>query len=150
MTKQPVEIAIPKNKPPLIASTKFGVMSTVRHSDGMISSNPVGYFWDGEIIRISTLKSRVKYQNLLADSRVALCIVNAGNVMDYIEIRGHATLEDDPQRDFFRCQFMAGSGGVEPPEDIDPPGAERVIITIHPNRVSSPLLYGGRFDTPEK
>ncbi|MBK7168465.1 MAG: pyridoxamine 5'-phosphate oxidase family protein [Gammaproteobacteria bacterium] len=78
--------AIPKNKHPLIASTKFGVMSTIRHSDGMISSNPVGYFWDGEIIRISTLKSRVKYQNLLADSRVALCIVNAGNVMDHIEI----------------------------------------------------------------
>ncbi|MBK9667342.1 MAG: pyridoxamine 5'-phosphate oxidase family protein [Gammaproteobacteria bacterium] len=72
MTSQPVEIAIPKNKHPLIASTKFGVMSTIRHSDGMISSNPVGYFWDGEIIRISTLKSRVKYQNLLADSRVAL------------------------------------------------------------------------------
>lgn len=116
----------------------------------MISSNPVGYLWDGEFIRVSTLKSRVKYQNLLADSRIALCIVNAGNVMDYIEIRGHATLADDSQRDFFRRQFMAGSGGVEPPEDIDLPGAERAIITIHPYRVSSPSLYGGRFDNAEK
>jgi PPOX class probable F420-dependent enzyme len=150
MNTQPGEITIEKNRHALIASAKFGIMSTIRHSDGMISSNPVGYLWDGEMIRVSTLKSRVKYQNLLADSRIALCIVNPANVMDYIEIRGHATLADDPQRDFFRRQFMAGSGGVEPPEDIDSPAAERAIIIIHPHRVSSPSLYGGRFDKAEK
>ena len=150
MARQPDEIAIPKNKHPLVASTRHGVMSTIRHTDGMISSNPVGYLWDGEIIRVSTLKSRMKYQNLQADPRIALCIVIAGNVMDYIEIRGHATLADDPQREFLRRQFMAGSGGVEPPVDLDPPGAERAIITIHPHRVSSPSLYGGRFDKPGK
>ena len=41
MARQPDEIAIPKNKHPLVASTRHGVMSTIRHTDGMISSNPV-------------------------------------------------------------------------------------------------------------
>ena len=42
--------------------------------------------------------------------------------------------------------IIENSGGDEPPADMDPPDAERVIITIHPQQVSSPTLYGGRFD----
>ena len=66
--------------------------------------------------------------------------------MEYVELRGFATIEDDTDRSFARRQFFEGSGGKEPPADMDPPEAERVIITIHPQQVSSPTLYGGRFD----
>jgi hypothetical protein len=66
--------------------------------------------------------------------------------MDYIEVRGHATLEDDPDRSFFRRQFMRGMGGEEPPADLDPPGSERVIVVIRPTQVSAPKVYGSRFD----
>lgn len=139
-------VEIPATKHALLEENFIGMMTTVRHKDGMLSTNPVGYVWDGKQIRVSTLKSRVKYQNLLADDRICFCVTSPKNVMDYIEIRGVATLQDDPDRSFHDKQFRRGSGGMEPPKDMDPPGAERVTITIHPTQVSSPTLYGGRFD----
>ena len=146
----PGEVTIPEHKHKLLEENFFGVMSTLRAKDELISSNPVGYVWDGQRIRVSTLKSRVKYLNLQADSRIAFCVVSNTHVMDYVEIRGRATLEDDPDHSFSREQFRRGTGGEEPPADMDPPGAERVIITIHPLQVSAPTLYDGRFDDRQK
>lgn len=130
----------------LLRSTHLALLSTIRAKDGLISTNPVGFVWDGERIRISTLKSRLKYQNLAANPLVTFCLISPKNIMSYLEVRGHATLEDDLDRSFSRLQFMTGSGGQEPPADMDPPEAERAIIVIHPQQVSSPTLYGGRFD----
>lgn len=136
--------AIPESHHRVVEQATQGVLCTVRHSDGKLSANPVGYTWDGEVFRISTLKSRVKYKNVLADSRVALCIVSPEDSTVYVEVRGHATLEDDPDRTYMRHQFRTQSG-VEPPDDLDPPEAERVIIVLRPEQASAPLLYGGRF-----
>jgi len=140
------KISIPEGNHALLEKSRFGLMTTIRQKDGLISTNPVGFVWNGEYIRVSTLKSRVKYKNLLADPRISFCVVSSKDIMDYLEIRGVATLDDDPDQSFSRQQFIEGSGGQEPPEDMDPPGAERVIITIHPQQVSSPTLYGGRFE----
>ena len=126
--------------------THFLAMLTTLRPDGMLSTNPVGYVWDGRRIRVSTLKSRMKCKNIRSDDRVCFCIQSPTNPMDYLEVRGRATLEDDPDRSFFREQFMRGTGGEEPPADLDPPGAERVIIVIHPHQVSAPKVYGDRFD----
>ncbi|MDP6978006.1 MAG: PPOX class F420-dependent oxidoreductase [Myxococcota bacterium] len=139
------EVAIPEAHHELLREQHFGFLTTLR-PDGMLSTNPVGFLFDGERVRISTLGNRFKVRNLRADPRVAFCVQSASNPMDYIEIRGKATIADDPDRSFFRAQFMDGAGS-EPPDDIDPPDAERVIITLHPQRVSAPQLYGGRFDT---
>ena len=46
----------------------LATVSTIRHQDGLISTNPVGFDWDGEFVRLSTLKSRVKYRNLAGQS----------------------------------------------------------------------------------
>lgn len=135
-----------KNYDTLLRSTHLALLSTIRAKDGLISTNPVGFVWDGERIRISTLKSRFKYQNIAANPLVTFCLISPKNIMSYLEVRGHATLEDDLDRSFSRLQFMTGSGGQEPPADMDPPEAERAIIVIHPQQVSSPTLYGGRFD----
>ena len=130
----------------LLRSTFFGMLSTIRKKDGLISTNPVGFVWDGERIRISTLKSRLKYENIAANRLATFCVMSPQNMMSYLEVRGYATLTDDPDRSFARHQFKVGSGGQEPPADMDAPHAERVIIEIHPQQVSSPRLYGGRFD----
>jgi PPOX class probable F420-dependent enzyme len=130
----------------LLRSTFVGLLSTIRKKDGLISTNPVGFVWDGESIRISTLKSRLKYENLAANSLATFCVMSPKNLMSYLEVRGHATLLDDKDRSFARQQFMLGSGGQEPPADMDAPHAERVIIVLQPQQVSSPKLYGGRFD----
>ena len=136
---------IPDDKHELLKQQHFGMLTTVR-ADGLLSTNPVGFYFDGETVRISTLKSRVKYRNIQADSRVCFCVQSFKNPMDYIEIRGHATVADDSDSAFLKMQFASGSGGAEPPEDMDPPSAERVVITLHPEQVSAPQLYGGRFD----
>jgi PPOX class probable F420-dependent enzyme len=128
----------------LLEENVTGVLTTIRHSDGLPSTNPVGYIWDGAQVRISTLKSRVKYRNLCANTAVAFCVISPKDNTKYVEVRGRATLEEDPDRVFLREQFRHGTG-MDPPEDLDPPGSERVIITIDPEQVSCPVLYGGRF-----
>ena len=64
--------------------------------------------------------------------------------MVYVELRGHATIEEDPDQEFLRSTFVYAD--MEPPDAIDPPGTERVIVRIHPEQASSPTLYGGRFN----
>ena len=130
----------------LLRSNFVGWLSTIRKKDGLISTNPVGFVWNGETIRISTLKSRLKYENIRANPLATFCVMSPKNLMSYVEVRGHATVIDDPDRSFAREQFMLGSGGIEPPADMDAPNAERVIILLQPQQVSSPNLYGGRFD----
>lgn len=41
----------------------LAMVSTIGYKDGLISTNPVTFDWDGEHVRLSTLKSRVKYRN---------------------------------------------------------------------------------------
>jgi PPOX class probable F420-dependent enzyme len=138
------DVAIPVEHHELLRTQHLAMLTTMR-VDGLFSTNPVGFVFDGERIRISTLKSRVKYKNIKHDSRVAFCVQSFSNPMYYVELRGHATLETDADRSYFRAQYMSGSGGEEPPEDLDPPGAVRVVITLYPSTVSAPTLYGGRF-----
>lgn len=139
-----ITIDIPEKHHDFLASHSLAMLTTIR-KDGMLSTNPVGFVWNGTDIRISTLKSRLKYKNIVNDSRIAFCVQSFSDPMQYIEIRGHAMLEDDLDRHFFNEQYRRGSGGEEPPENLDPPEAERAIIVLHPIKVSAPTLYSGRF-----
>ncbi len=139
------EAEIPAASAAMLKSNSLGILTTIRHNDGRLSSNPVGYVWDGKSVRISTLESRMKYKNLVADPTVTFCVVDHEDHTRYVELRGHATLEPDPDRSFLSLQFRTQSGGHEPPADLDSPEARRTTIRIHPEQVSSPVLYGGRF-----
>jgi len=128
----------------LLEGEALGTLSTVR-PDGMLSSNPVGFLFQGGSVRISTLRERFKVRNIAADPRVAFVVQSTTNPLRYVELRGTASISEDPDRSFFRAQFRAGAG-VDPPDDVDPPEAQRVVLTLHPQKVSAPQLYGGRFD----
>jgi PPOX class probable F420-dependent enzyme len=130
----------------ILNSTVIGCFSTVRHNDGRVSTNPVSFLWNGSEFEISTLKGRMKYKNMLANAQVSLCVVSPRDPMHYVEVRGSVRLEDDPDRALFTPHFTRVSGGVEPPEGMDGPGAERVMVYLTPEQVSSPVLYGGQFD----
>ena len=92
--------------------------------------------WDGVHVRVSTLKSRKKYRNLLRDPRVAISIPHRNNPNRYIEIRGIAELTDDPDCSFVNSMARHYMGVDEYP--FDKPGDERVTITIHAEQVSAP------------
>jgi hypothetical protein len=87
----------------------------------------------------------VKYRNLVSNPQITFCAVDPAVPSRYIEIRGHAQIADDLDRSLCNKLFRRTSGRDMPPE-MDGPGAERVIITIIPTRVSTPTLYGGRLD----
>jgi len=117
-------------------------ISTLRAKDGLISTNPIVFDYDGTYVRFSTLKARVKYQNLKADPRITFCVVSSKDMTRYVEIRGKAQLEDDPTG-AFQLKLWQRMTGLDT-FDLDPEGAERVTVTIIPEQISTPLLYGGQ------
>jgi hypothetical protein len=84
------EAPIPDTHVGILETALLATVSTISHKDGLISTNPVGFDWDGEYVRLSTLKSRVKYRNLVANPQVTFCAVDPKMPMRYIEIRGSA------------------------------------------------------------
>lgn len=128
----------------ILSTTFIAMLSTIRHNDGRVSTNPVTFLWDGDEIGISTLKSRMKYKNLVANPAATVCVISPDDHMRYVEIRGTVRFEDDPDRSYLRKNFLTLMG-VEPPENLDPPDAERVTLYLKPEQVSSPVMYGGQF-----
>jgi PPOX class probable F420-dependent enzyme len=135
------EAPIPESHVGILENALLAVISTISYRDGLISTNPVGFDWDGDYVRISTLKSRVKYRNLLSNAQITFCAVDPAMGTRYIEIRGYAEISDDPEKSLAKKI----AGGSWTPE-MDGTGAERVIIKIVPTQVSTPTLYGGQLD----
>ena len=130
---------IPATHRDILNSRGISFISTIR-PDGLISTHPVSLLWDGEDLRFSSGKSRQKVRNLRADDRITVCIPDPGNALRYLEIRGHADIADDPDRRFIdriAKEFM----GVET-YPYDPPGFERVTITIRIAQVSGSAVVG--------
>ena len=136
-------MAYPKTKPipathhHILLDRPTGHLATIR-SDGRISVNPVGVMWDGEYVRVSTLKSRKKYQNLKSDPRVAISVPHRNNPNIYVELRGIAELTDDSDRSFVNSLARHYLDVDEYP--FDQPGDERVTITIHAEQISAPEI----------
>lgn len=126
---------IPETHRDILVDRPTGHLATLR-PDGRLSVNPVGLMWDGEYVRVSTLKSRKKYRNLLRDPRVAISIPHRNNPNRYVEIRGIAELTDDVDRSFVNALARHYMDVDEYP--FDGPGDERVTITIHAEQVSAP------------
>lgn len=134
---------VPESHRHILETAIFAYVSTIRHKDQLVSTNPVGFDWDGESFRFSTLKNRVKYRNMVEDPRLTVCIMDPTTPTRYIELRGRALLEDDPEGALNQKIFRKNMGRDF---DLDEPGAERVIVTLVPEQISTPLLYGGKLD----
>ena len=142
---KPADAPIPESHRSILENARLAVVSTISYKDGLISTNPVGFDWDGAYVRISTLKSRVKYRNLVANPQITFCALDPAMGTRYIEIRGYAELSDDPASELpKKVAGRAGGKGWTP--EMDGQGAERVIIKILPTQVSTPTLYGGQLD----
>ncbi len=129
--------AIPESHFELLESKCSAIICTLRE-DGQLSAHPVSFLWDGEHLRFSTLKERKKVQTLQADPRISLCIVHPENELRYLEIRGHASLEEDLDRSFVNSIARKYMNMEEYP--YDRPDAERITVTVHVEQVSIPLM----------
>lgn len=129
------EVVLPESILDIFDDRPTGYISTMR-PDGRISVHPVSVVRDGNLLKVSTLKDRKKYRNLLADSRVAICVPQRTDPNRFIEVRGRAEVVDDTDRAFIN-RLAQIYMSVEKYE-LDPPGAERVVIVIHPEQVWAP------------
>jgi PPOX class probable F420-dependent enzyme len=141
-----------REKSPVIPESHLDIMegfqatvSTVRYRDGLISTTPITFDWDGKFVRFSTLKSRVKYKNLLDNPQITLCIISPSDFTRYIEIRGTAELTDDPGGAFNLAIFQRLTGMDDFP--YDEADAQRVTVKIIPSQISTPSLYGGQLSS---
>lgn len=131
--------SIPRSHQDILQAKGLSFVTTVR-PDGLLSVHPVSTIVEGEELRFSTLKDRGKVRNIRADDRVSVCIPDPANPLRYVELRGHARIEADPERRFIdriAREFM----GVDR-YPYDPPGAERVTIVVAIEQVWAPRVHG--------
>jgi len=130
---------IPATHSDILDKRCFASAATVR-PDGQLSCNPVSIVWDGEFVRFSSLERTKKIRNLRADPRIALSILDPDDPTRYVEIRGRAEIEPDSLRSFVNAMAKKYMDVDEYP--YDPPGAKRMVITVHAEQVSTPAIQG--------
>ena len=90
---------------------------------------------DDGAVKMSLNVARQKTKNLTANPAANLFILDTANPARYLEIRGDATLEPDPDY-AFADRLGAKYGGVDL-RDMDGPDGRRVVVTINPVRVNA-------------
>jgi len=125
---------LPERAHELIDGPNFATVSTIQ-PDGAPQASVVWVKRDGDEVLYSTVKHRRKYKNLLADPRTSLVIFEAANPYEYLEIRGTATITDDPDGALIEELALKYTG-----ESFqDAPGNQRVIVRVSPSH----LVIGG-------
>jgi PPOX class probable F420-dependent enzyme len=100
--------------------------------DGRPQLSEVWFLAEDDAVRLSLNTSRKKTQNLRANPACGLLILDLANPYRYLEIRGDAEIEPDPDYAF------ADKVGVKYGSDLrdrDQPGDARVTVTLRPSRV---------------
>jgi PPOX class probable F420-dependent enzyme len=124
---------VPDTYRDLLDAKGFAHLATIE-ADGCPQTTPMWYLWDDEHLLFSTIKHRRKYRNLLRDRRVAVSIVDPDNPYRYVQIRGLAHIEDDPEGHIHQALVTKYIGaGITP---WDEPGAERIALKVAIVRVS--------------
>jgi len=122
--------ALPELARELIDGQNFASVATIQ-VDGSPQSSIVWVRRDGDDVLFSTVKGRRKHANLLADPRVSLLVTDVTNPYRYAEIRGAATVTDDPRAELIQELADKYTGQ----EFATAPGDERVVVRIAPDRV---------------
>jgi PPOX class probable F420-dependent enzyme len=108
-------------------------------NDGFPQSTLIWFLHDEGELRISLNKSRLKTKNLRKRPQASLLIIDLNDPMKYLEVRGTARLEEDPERTF--AQKVGAKYGADLTA-YDAPGTERVVVTIEPNNIYAVNMHG--------
>jgi PPOX class probable F420-dependent enzyme len=107
--------------------------------DGRPQLTAVWFLRDGDDVRLSLNTDRQKVKNLVADPAVTLFVLDPVTPQRYLEIRGDAVMESDPDYAF------AARVGAKYDADLrafDAEGAERVVVTLRPERINAVDMTG--------
>lgn len=114
-----------------LLDAQFATLATVG-GDGRPQLSEVWFLAEQGTVRLSLNTTRQKTKNLLRRPTCGLLILDLANPYRYLEIRGDAEIEPDPDYSF------AGKLGAKYRanlRDNDRPGESRVLVTVRPHRV---------------
>ena len=120
-----------------LLDAQVAVLGTIGAS-GRPQLSAVWFLAEGDTVKLSLNTSRQKLKNLQANPGCSLLILDPGNLYRYVELRGDAQIEADPDYAFAK-QVGAKYGGADLSEH-DGPDDVRMIVTITPTRVT---VWGG-------
>ncbi|MXY42827.1 MAG: PPOX class F420-dependent oxidoreductase [Dehalococcoidia bacterium] len=119
-----------------LAPTKIAVVATIGR-DGMPQLTPNWYVYQDGRIAISTTKQRVKYGNLVRDSRLAVCVLTEPLAQEYVAVRGTADIIDDdsiwPVTEAIVRRYVRPERVQARMEQLRT--EDRIIISLKPERV---------------
>lgn len=119
----------------LIDASEHATVATIEPG-GQPQLSVVWVKTDGDDVVFSTVVGRRKHTNLLRDPRITLLVFARDDPDRYVEVRGRALLEDDPDKTLINDLSLRYAG--EPFEDA----AEnmRVTVRIVASKIVTPTL----------
>ena len=83
----------------LLDGRHFAVLATL-NPDGGPQTSAMWVGRDGDDVLFSTVAGRRKHRNLERDPRASVTVLDSEDPYNYVELRGRATIEQDPGRRF--------------------------------------------------
>jgi PPOX class probable F420-dependent enzyme len=105
-------------------------------ADGQPQLTALWFLLDDGLIKISLNSSRQKLKNLQSRQIATLFIIDPENTQRTLEVRAEVELVKDTNYEF-TDRVIAHYGNLFDPRDVDRPGEERWIVTLHPTRVNA-------------
>jgi PPOX class probable F420-dependent enzyme len=109
-----------------LLTANFATLATVGKWGGPQQSI-VWFLAEGDVVRLSLNSSRLKTDNLARNPNCGLLITDPENSYRYLELRGRAELEPDP--DYVFADKVGAKYGSDLRKN-DLPGDKRVVATI--------------------
>ena len=119
----------------LIDYENLGILGTI-NPDGSPQTSVIWVGEDGDDLVMSSAAGRRKVRNLERDPRASLTIMDLHDPERYIEVRGVATVAEDPGRALAveLAEKYNGPGAGQEFLDL-PPEVVRVVIRLTPHKV---------------
>lgn len=116
----------------LLDEPEYAVLATLE-PDGQPQLSVVWMARHHDEVLVSTVRGRRKEQNLRRDPQATMLVYPADNPQEYVEVRGEATLEDDPAGSLIQALSQKYTGG--PFTGDEGTDHERVVVRLRPRRV---------------
>src|SRR3954454_8758680 len=127
----PPMTALPDEAKKLLDSPEFATVATLE-PDGRAHLSVVWIGRDGDDLLFSTIRGRRKTNNLERDARTTVLVYPKDDPYSYLEVRGTAELEDDPQKAYIEEMSQQYLGKAYPwPSDDE----RRVVVRVRADKV---------------
>jgi PPOX class probable F420-dependent enzyme len=116
-----------------LLEARVATLATVG-SDGYPQLSEVWFLSEDGTVRLSLNNSRQKVKNLVRHPKCTLFILDVANTFRYLELRGEALVEPDPE------YLFADRVGAKYDADLrvhDQPGESRVAVTLRVHKVNA-------------